>query len=860
MRPGKYYAQCYTAMLFADLKWLFALFQNPVAMFEQYLNLVLRRPLWVLAVLIMIVSALGWNLQYFRMDASADSLVLEGDADLEFSREINERYGTGDFVFVIFDPDGELFSVAAIANLRALKSDLEAVQGIESVDSIFDVPLFKVANVGLSEIADNILTLDSPGVDLGDAREDLMSNAAYQDVLIGADGETTALIANFRSDDTLGDLLDERTRLRELAREGSLSEDDRFVLDSVEADYTNARVEAAQQLHEDITSIRAVLDDYRDEATIYLGGVPMIADDLITFVRNDLVTFGSAILVFIIVALAYLFRKTRYVLIPLLCAITIAISVMGLLGLAGWPVTVISSNFISLLLIITISLTVHLIVRYRELEAEGAAQSHRERLEMTLKSMAKPCAYTSLTTIVAFGSLVVSDIPPIIDFGWMMVIGVCFTFCLTFLLFPAILGLLPENLSNTGSKSIDIMPAIGRFTNNNGLLIGVVALALAIFAGLGVSKLKVENSFIDYFDENTDIHQGMLAIDQNMGGTTPLDVIIDMSPPDPFDAVEDPFETDFYDGDDYYDDFDEFEEEDEDAYWFTSDKMAELVEIQDYLESLPETGKVLSLATLLGIAYELNEGETLNDIELAVLYNRIPEEYKDTLLKPYVSVADDQVRYSIRVLETSPDLVRVELLETIRQGLISNFGLADEQIHLTGMLVLYNNMLQSLFESQILMLGLVLLVIMLMFLVLFRSLKLAIIGIIPNILAAMSVLGLMGWLGIPLDMMTITIAAISVGIGVDNTIHYMHRFKTSYPEFNNYRNTIVYCHGSIGKAMYYTGFTIVAGFSILVLSNFIPTIYFGLLTSLAMCLALTGALTLLPLLLIMFKPLGPEAE
>jgi len=829
-------------------------------MFEQYLNLVLRRPFWVLAVLIMMVSALGWNLQYFRMDASADSLVVEGDADLEFSREINERYGTGDFVFVTFDPDGDLFTAAVIANLRALKSDLEALQGIESVDSIFDVPLFKVANVGLSEITDNILTLDSPGVDLGDVREDLMSNAAYQDVLISADGETTALIANFRSDDTLGDLLDDRTRLRELARNGPLSEDDRIALDSVEADYTNARVAAAQQLHEDITSIRAVLDDYRDEATIYLGGVPMIADDLVTFVRNDLVTFGSAILIFIIVALAYLFRKIRYVLIPLLCGITIAISVMGLLGLADWPVTVISSNFISLLLIITVSLTVHLIVRYRELEAEGASQSHRERLEMTLKSMAKPCAYTSLTTIVAFGSLVVSNIPPIIDFGWMMVIGVCFTFCLTFLLFPAILGLLPENLSNTGSKSIDITPAIGRFTNNNGLLIGVVALSLAIFAGLGVSKLKVENSFIDYFDENTDIYQGMVAIDQSMGGTTPLDVIIDMSPPNPFDAVEDPFEYDFYDDDDYYADFDGFEEEDEDAYWFTSDKMAELVEIQDFLESLPETGKVLSLATLLGIAYELNEGERLNDIELAVLYNRIPEEYKDTLLKPYVSVADDQVRYSIRVLETSPDLVRVELLETIRQGLISNFGLADEQIHLTGMLVLYNNMLQSLFESQILTLGLVLLAIMLMFLVLFRSLKLAIIGIIPNILAAMSVLGLMGWLGIPLDMMTITIAAISVGIGVDNTIHYMHRFKTSYPEFNNYCNTIDYCHSSIGKAMYYTGFTIVAGFSILVLSNFVPTIYFGLLTSLAMCLALGGALTLLPQLLIMFQPLGPEAE
>lgn len=830
-------------------------------MLEKYANFVINRPYLVITFVLIVTAFLGWHSRDFRMDASADSLVVEGDADLEFSREMDARYGTGEFVFVTFNPADELFSPDLLATLDSLRSELATVEGVQSVDSIFDVPLFKVANVSLSEVADNIITLRSPRVNLDAARDDLMSSEAYRNVLISTDGQTTALIVNFIPAITLNALLETRTRLRNQSRLDDLSQDDAALLSNTETLYTEASIRAARQLHEDIASIRSILDRYRDDATIYVGGVPMIADDLITFVRNDLVTFGAAILVFIIAALAYLFRKLRYVLIPLGCGATIAVCVIGLLGLTDWPVTVISSNFISLLLIITVSLTVHLIVRYRELEAEKVCDSHHERLKLTLTNMAVPCAYTSLTTIVAFGSLVISGIPPIINFGWMMVLGVCCAFVLTFLLFPAVLGLLRENQSRIESKSIDITPALARFTQNNGPLILVAAVLLFIFSGIGVSKLKVENSFIEYFDESTDIYQGMLAIDRNMGGTTPLDIIIDMSPSNPFDIPD--TENPFGDGDFFKDDFFEeesefvFDDEDEEAYWFTSDKMQELIDIHNFLDELPETGKVLSLATLLGIAYELNEGEALNSIELGVLYNKIPDDYKETLLRPYVSVKDDQVRFSVRVMETSPDLVRSELLAKIHTGLLTEFGFSEQQVHLSGMLVLYNNMLQSLFDSQIKTLGVVLLVIMVMFLVLFRSLKLAVIGIIPNILAAITVLGLMGWLNIPLDMMTITIAAISVGIGVDNTIHYIHRFKSRFHEFGDYRQTMIYCHGSIGKAMYYTGFTIIVGFSILVLSNFIPTIYFGLLTSLAMCLALAGSLTLLPQLLIIFKPLGP---
>ncbi|MFL2840361.1 MAG: RND family transporter, partial [Pseudohongiellaceae bacterium] len=566
-----------------------------------------------------------------------------------------------------------------------------------------------------------------------------------------------------------------------------------------------------------------------------------------------------AILTFIILTLGYLFRKFRYIGIPLIACILTAICTVGLLGLLDWPVTVISSNFISLLLIITISLNVHLIVRYRELETINPDMSHRDRILITLQNMIKPCAYTSFTTIVAFGSLVSSEILPIINFGLMMVMGVALAFLLTFLVFPALMSLMRENKSLSKKRFIDVTPYLAAITTRFGKSILVVAILMFIFSVAGLNRLKVENSFIDYFDESTEIYQGMVSIDQNMGGTTPLDIIINLYPevaPQLDDEL--PLDDLFLQEDEFFFE-EEFNQEDEDRYWFTTDKMALILAIHNYLDEIPETGKILSLGTILQVVYELNDNEPLDNLELAVLYGLIPQEYKDALITPYVSIANDQVRFSIRVLETNPDLVRNELLGEIRAGLEQKFGLSPDQVQLTGMFVLYNNMLLSLFDSQILTLSLVLAVIFIMFIILFRSLKLAVLGILPNILAALAVLGLMGWLNIPLDMMTITIAAISIGIGVDNTIHYIHRFKVQFLKHQNYQKTMHDCHNSIGQAMYYTSFTIIVGFSLLVFSNFIPTIYFGMLTSLAMLIALTGALTLLPQLLITFEPLGKEA-
>jgi hypothetical protein len=582
---------------------------------------------------------------------------------------------------------------------------------------------------------------------------------------------------------------------------------------------------------------------------------------MVSFIKNDLKVFGVGVLVFLILMLGIIFRANRWILLPMLCCIISATCMIGLLGWLGWEVTVISSNFISLQLIITMAITVHLIVRYRELLTRTPQESNRQLIYETIRLKLKPCVYTVLTTIAGFGSLVLCDIRPVISFGWMMIVGLIVSLMVTFILFPAVLILMhKEKPPERGEWRFSLTSILARFTDNRGsIIVGISALVL-VLSVIGISRLEVENCFIDYFGKDTEIYKGMKVIDERLGGTTPLDVIMDFEGPEEPSAGAEPAGAQSDEGSDVFDEFDEFEEaETDEKYWFTAEKMGQVKDIHNYLESLRETGKVMSLATMLSVMERVNGGEPLDSLELALLYNEASEELKSLLINPYVSVEHNQVRFWVRVIDSDKTLRRNELLETIREDLTVKLGLDSEQVHLTGLLVLYNNMLQSLFGSQTLTLGITVMVLTGMFLVLFRSLKIAMIAMAPNVLSIAFVLGIMGWLNIPLDMMTITIAAISLGIAVDNTIHYIHRFKHEFESDRKYLPTMYRCHGSIGHAMYYTSITIIIGFSILVLSNFMPSVYFGMLTGLAMLIALVAALTLLPRLLIFGRAFGKEA-
>lgn len=814
-----------------------------------YCKLVFNNPWLVIALLILITAAFGWHAKDFKLDASADSLLMEGDAELEYSREINNRYGTRDTVMVAFTPVADLFSDEALAQLGQLRDELLTVERIQTVNTLLDLPVFgDTPLLSISEDYDTVLT---PGLDRDAARAELVQSPIFSNAIVSQDGQTTALLVSFFKDDHYQALIQSREELRRKRDSDGLSKDETRTLAEVSAEFDVYSTITSEQRHTDIESIRGILRGYQDIATVYLGGAPMIADDMVTFVRNDLTTFSLGVFAFIVIALGLIFRRLRWVMLPLACCAIAGVIVVGILGLMDWRVTVVSSNFMSLLLIITISLTVHLMVRYRQLRATRHFSNHDRLLRHAVLSMWKPCLYTSLTTIVAFASLVISGISPIISFGWIMVIGVVTALLVVFTLFPALMSLLKKDETKLENQtSLAITSALARLTDRLGTKVLFISALIFVVSIIGLTRLKVENSFIDYFSKDTEIFKGMTLFDEKLGGTLSFDVVVDL-------PVEAAIDDGFDDG------FDDAFSADatadaNDAYWFTGAKMDDIKGIHDYLDANPQTAKVLSFGSVIHLAEQLNGNAPVDSFVWALLYSRIPETLKESVLTPFVSVAENQVRFNVRVIESDPNLHRNELINGIRQGLQDELGYSAEQVHVTGILVLYNNVLQSLYQSQILTLGVVLFVIMVMFLVLFRSWKIAVLCIIPNILAALFVLGVMGWLAIPLDIMTITIAAIAVGIGVDNTIHYMHRFKHEFHHIGNYSQTMYFCHDSIARAMYFTSMTIVAGFSILVLSNFIPTIVFGMLTSIAMLVALLGSLTLLPQLLITFKPLGVE--
>jgi len=818
-----------------------------------YESTVLGRPIATLVAIAAITLAIGWFAPDFSLDASADSLILERDDDLRFYRSIRARFGSDDFLIVTYTPQEALFDGDTLSNLQEFRDELAALANVAKITSILDVPLVNSPAVDLDDISSGIHYLENTATDRNLARRELLDSPVYRNLIINADATTTALRIDMRQDEDYLQLRDRRDDLRERRIANSLHPgeiDEMADLDSRIDAYNQAHI---QQQNDDIAAVREIMHRHSASASMHLGGVPMIVADSIDFIQHDLVVFGAGVLVFLILILASAFRKRRWIFLPLLTCTATCVFMLGLLGILDWRVTVVSSNFVSLLLILCLALTLHIIVRFREMHEQFPDADQYTLVSNTVRRIVKPCLYTALTTIVAFGSLLVSGIRPVIDFGWMMSIGIVVAFVYSFTLFPAVLMLLkPGKPRSRDDLTARITRSLARLIQTSGSNTLLVFLLLGLIGIAGTTQLSVENRFIDYYRKSTEIYQGMELIDRELGGTTPLEVIIDAPTVEAIDEEE--YEDDFVDI--YADETADEAGITSRSHWFNSWQLGNVKNMHDYLDSLPETGKVVSLASVTRILEQIDPDVVKDNFDLSIIYERLDPDIKDVLFTPYLSEDGDQLRFSIRVFESDPTLRRARLLRQIRSDLKDQFGLEDEQIKLTGMLVLYNNMLQSLYQSQVLTLGAVFLAIMAMFLLLFRSIKTAATAIVPVMLSAILVLGLMGWFGIPLDLMTITIAAITVGIGVDDTIHYVHRFRVEFAVDGDYWAAINRCHRNIGRAIYYTSVTIMLGFSILVLSKFIPTIYFGVLTSLAMFIALLANMTLLPLLIVAFRTSG----
>ncbi len=827
-------------------------------MSKSFAKLMTSSPKLLLVIFVILLASSFLNLNNFKLDASSDSLVLDSDEDLKYYREVSSDYSASDFLIIIFDPNEDLFSDQIIMKVREMVNTFEEIDGVESVLSYLDAPLLFSPKMSMSELADNLRTIEDEKVDKSLARMEFKNSPLYTELLTDKEATYTAMQLILENDEEYQIAINKRYEILNLINSKDYSSqlhDEQ--LNEINQKIRSLNAEASIRRDNLISSVRKAMDIYRDDGKIYLGGTAMIASDMISFIKSDLQYFAIGVLLMFIITLSVIFRKFRWVAMPLVSSGLIALFVIGFLGWMDWRVTVVSSNFISLLLIISISLTIHLIVRYQELSESSLSLNKKELVSLTIEQMLKPCFYTALTTIIAFASLGISEIKPVIDFGKMMVAGIFFAFIFSFTLFPIFMLLFTSEESKESrdfSKGVTL-----KFSSLTARLGNYVTFTAIILFGIsiyGINKLTVENRFIDYFKPNTEIYKGMDLLDNKLGGTAPLDIVINAP-----EGWNDSMEEDVFDDDfGFDDDFDSEDEESYDGYWWNTITLDRLEEIHDYIDSLPEIGKVLSVASGIKVARELKDGEPLSELDLALVKNMLPEDIKENLLSSYISSDENQVRISARVIESAEGLNRNELLSEISDTLQSKYNLDQDQFRLTGLAVLYNNMLQSLFDSQIGTIVIVFSIIFLMFLVLFKSFYLSIIGIIPNLLAAGVVLGTMGLLSIPLDIMTITVAAISVGMAVDNTIHYIHRFKKEFSESGRYLESMTNSHKTIGRAMFYTSLTIILGFLVFATSNFNPSVYFGFFVSLAMVMALLGALTLLPQLLLFLKPLGKEKK
>ena len=783
-----------------------------------YQKKISENPRFILSILFICLLTSLYFSKDFRLDASSETLLLDGDPDLQYLNEINERYNSKEFLVLTYSPKESMISNSSINNLLSLKYKIQSLEWVHNVITVLDVPLLNSSDETLNEKLRNFSTLKSEGIDKESGFSEILNSPVFKNFVISEDGKTSGIIVYIKEEKKLND----KNNIKKLQ---------------------NYKDSKNKKNRENIKEIRDIIKEYSKNSKIYLGGIPMIADDMMSFIKNDIIIFGVGVLFFILATLWFIFKKIIWIIVPLSSCLFAVFIMIGVLGFLGWKVTVISSNFIALMLILTMAMNIHISTRFLQLKKEFPNLNKSKIIELTTSKMFLPILYTVLTTICAFLSLIFSGIKPVIDFGWMMTVGLITSILTTFTLLPCLLSLYPEkNLFEIHqNKKSKITNFLENFTIKNINIIFASSILLILISIFGISKLKVENSFINYFNKNTEIYKGMKLIDEKLGGTTPLDIILKFP--------KEISETELNNEDDWGD-----EDDDDTKYWFTKDKIDKIRKVHNYVESLEHVGKVLSFSSVLKVAEGLNNNRPLGSLEMGILYTKLPENIKNEIVTPYISITESEARINLRLKDSNKNLRRNDFINQIENDLKNKLNFKPEEFKLAGVLIIFNNLLQSLFKSQILTLGFVMLGIFFMFLVLFRNIKLSIIGVVPNFIAAFLILGIIGIFEIPLDMMTITIAAITIGIAVDNSIHYIYRFKEEFVKLNDYNKTLKICHSTVGVAILNTSITIVFGFSILVLSNFIPTIYFGIFTGLAMIFAMILVLTLLPSFLLTFKP------
>ena len=814
------------------------------------IEFIIKKPIITLALIIAIVASLSTYIQYINVDASPDSLLLESDPDLEYYREVHREYGTDEYIIVGFEPNKDLYSPETIEFIDQLTNELRKVVGVSGVASVTNVPLLQQRYRDAKKGITSFQTLNSPNVSIENAKTEFANSPLYANNLVSEDARTTAIKVDIQKNEVLVSLLEQKyIVLDKLESESDKNNEHANQLEKINEEIPIERAKINQRYKEVLNDVREIIAKHQNQGNFYLAGAPLLANDIKTFVNNDIRVFGITIIAIMLVVLFVFFRRLSWVILALVCAFLNVFLVAGLIGLFGFQLTIISSNFVALLIIFSITLSIHVIIRYQEVSVNPKFTEKNNLIE-AIKQIIVPCFYMVATSAIAFFSLIVSDIQPVINFGLIMILGLFCAFFLTFTVLPSLIKLFnPRVDADKEGKPLMILSTLLAIVMDNKVISTIGLLSVFVLSLVGISKITVENRFIDYFKSSTDIFQGLVLVDQKLGGTVPLEVLLESPQEEVSEAIDEE--------DEFADYLEEAETDNftQQSYWYNRRGIHKIRKIHTYLEELDQVGKVLSISSTEQVFRQINKGEELEDFHLAVVYKKIPDNIKRVLINPYISREGGQARILARIKDSDHTLIRNDLLNKIKNDVNQQFITAGESMRLSGISVLYNNVLQSLYRSQILTLGTVFICILLMLLILFRNFMLALIGTLPNIFTALFILGAMGWLNIPLDIMTITIAAITIGIGVDYAIHYIHRFKKEIHNNANYYQAIKVVQTTVGKALYYTSVTITLGFIILISSSFMPSIYFGLFTSIAMIVSLLATFTIIPLLMNLLRPI-----
>lgn len=784
------------------------------------LRWIVAYPRTVLIVCLLGAAALGWQARHFQIDASADTLLMRDDPHYVQTRLINSRFSPQEFLLIGYQPtSGPLLSDATFRDLKEIRARLRKLERVESVRTILDVPLFARTGADVTSLEDSRWTLEQRSLNPAQIEQAFRGHPIYEDLLINQAQTATALQVLFRSDPQLDEINAQMAVLRSKSLQRALSAEEQQALSRLERRAQPIEQSLNRIRAEEIETIRSIIDGYADHAQLYLGGVHVLAYQLIQIIKNDLLVFSSAIAATICLILLVLFRKLRWVLITVVCCGSSVLATVGLFGLLGFKTTVISSNFIVLQLILTLAIVIHLIVQYREYCEQHPDWSQAELVKRTLQRKASPCFFAGITTSVGFASLLFSGLQPVVTFGWMMMLAMGFSIAVSLVMFPAIMSLYQrEQQPHPGRLSRRVLDVCSRCALRHPVMIGLVGVGVLVASVMGLLRLDVENSFINYFKDSTRVHQELAFIDRQLGGSTPLDLVYSIH-----------------------------ESERKQDLVMTADTVQLMQRVQHRLTQHDAVGKILSVVNFTEVAKTLNQDKPLTEYELTAVYWTLEDALRRDLLGAFFDPQRQQIRFSVRIQDTTAGLDRAELLQQIHADMHS-LGIPGDRYTLSNLFVLYQDILQRLYRSQILTLGIVYGALTLIFVAIFRSIKIALIGVTPNILSTLAVLGVMGWLGIALDLMTITIVAIAMGIAVDDTIHYIHRYREELrgaPAAAAIERT----HLSVGHAVLDTTLIVTLGFSLLALSDFIPSVLFGLLTGFAMLLALLFALCLLPVLL-----------